>query len=145
MWESWAIFINCWAVWRSGRNSTAITCSPVSCLITERFGGEATKFDTFDQTLPVIGRSFHPEHDTPRYGGNNNNIPPPISGLMPQKAPAYWYWCYREMLQSSSLSPGLAGAVDSGYGLGHLPFPCFTYCYHFLFLVANNNHQSHKQ
>lgn len=123
---------NCWAVWWSGRNSTAITSSPVSYPITERFGGEAAKFDIFDQTFPAIGRSFHPECDTPRYGGNNNNIPPPVSGLMPQKAPAYWYWCYGEILQSNSLCPGLVGAVISGNYLGHLPFPCFTLLLSFL-------------
>lgn len=128
---------NYWAVWWSGRNSTAITCCPVSCPITERFGGEATKFDTFDQTFPAICRSFHPERDMPRYGGNNNNFLPPVSGLMPQKAPAYCYWCYGEMLHSNTLSPGLVGSVINGNYLGHLPFFYFTWCYHFLFLVGN--------
>lgn len=82
---------NCWAVWWSGRNSTAITRSLVSCVIIEGFGGEVTKLDTFDQTFPVPGRSFQPEHDMPHYGGNNNNFPPPVSGLIPQKTPAHWY------------------------------------------------------
>lgn len=121
---------NCWAVRWPGRNSTAITGSPVSCPITERFRGEATMFGTFNQGF--LGRSFHPERDTPSYGGNNSNFPPPVSGLLSQKAPAYWYCCYGEILQSNSFSPGLVGAAASGNHLGHLPFPCCTCCYHLI-------------
>lgn len=89
--------------------------------------------------LSCYWQEFSPWERYTSYGSNNNNFPPAISGLMPQKAPAYWYWCYGEMLWSNSLSPGVVGAVISGNGLGHFPFPCFTCCYNFLFLVANTH------
>lgn len=64
---------------------------------------------------------------------------------MPPKAPAHWYWCKGELLQIDSLSPGSVRTVISGNHLGHLPFSCFTCCYHSSFLVANNSHQTDKQ
>lgn len=65
---------NRWAVWRSGRNLTVLTYPLVSCLITKRIGSEATKSDTFNETLAASGRNFHPENDTPHYRGNLLNF-----------------------------------------------------------------------
>lgn len=144
MWEGWAIFIKllCCLVIRHKFNCNNMFSGFLPDY--QEIWRERHKVwhPFLGQTFPAIGRSFHPESNIPCYTGNDNHFLPPISGLLLQKAPAYWYRCYWEMLQSNSCSPGLVGAAVSGNYLGLSPFPWFTCCYCFLFLVANNNHQT---